>query len=143
MRSKSGKRDTSDIASGDPLLDLTAPPRVTPTLTPLQQYMDLTAERYLLRELEDHRQWHPDPQRSLVTPVGRPTRQRLRDPMSRLRRFGAQTKAVISVGHRNPLNAAIICARRKARKEVLHALGLKRRGKGGGKRRNWRSNVKC
>lgn len=141
-RSRSGKRDDNSIAS-DPLLGLTAPSPVVSGLTPLQQWYDLTAERFLLQELEDHRRYHPEEVRPLLTPVGRPSQVRLRDPMARLRRFSSQTKAIISVGHRNPLNAAIICARRKARKEVMHALKLKRRGKGGGHKRNWRSYVKC
>ena len=37
-----------------------------------------------------------------------------------------------------------ICIRRKARREVLHALKLTKKGKGGGARkRNLWSNVKC
>lgn len=36
-----------------------------------------------------------------------------------------------------------LCVRRKERKEVLHALGRLRSGRGGRKRRNYWSNVSC
>lgn len=149
MRSKSGKRDTNDIAN-DPLLALTAPVVSRPLLTPIQQYYEDTAARFLQNEaltaIEDHRTWHPDPVRPLLTPAGRRSTTRLRDPMSRLRRFPAQTKAILVASDpRTPISSAIVCARRRVRKEVMHALKLtKRRGKGGGKpHRNWRSYVKC
>lgn len=36
-----------------------------------------------------------------------------------------------------------ICVRRSQRREVLHALDRVRRGRGGSKRRDWRSDIKC
>jgi len=136
-RSKSGKRDTNAVAS-DPLLGLTAPLRPSPVIPSYQ----LAYELQSLTEVEDRRTWHPaEDLRPLLAPTGRRAQQVLRDPMSRLRRFGAQTKAIPVFSHPNPLRTAIVCARRKARKEVFHALGLKRRGSGGGRKK--RSNVKC
>lgn len=146
MRSKSGKRDTNvsqNIAS-DPLLVLTAP--VAPLRTPLQEYYNQTAQRYLDAEIEDLRQFHPEGEyRPLLTPSARRASARLVDPGAKLRRFGSQTKAIRVFSSDDPTRNALICARRAIRREVMHALKLhKRRGAGGGKpRRNWKSRIKC
>lgn len=139
-RSRSGKRDTNDIASGDPLLALTALPVSRPRAVLIPTEV-LAQELQHLHEIEDFRNWHPDVQRPLLTPEGRRSPARLRDPMGKHRRFPSQTKAIRVFSHPNPLRTAIVCAKRKVRKEVLHALGLKRRGKGGGHKP--RSNIKC
>lgn len=155
-RSKSGKRDTNAIAN-DPLLGLTALPSSPSPI--LYDMRTLAYELQTLSEVEDRRTYHPaDDLRPLYTPQGRRAHSRLVDAGARLRRFPAQTKAIRVFSHPNPLRTAIVCAKRKARKEVLHALGLtrhynkvqkalhKRRGLGGGfhlqfKRK--RSDIKC
>lgn len=144
-RSRSGKRDTSDITS-DPLLSLTAPIRPSPIYTPTQV---LAMELQSLQEVEDRRTWHPAQElRPLLTAAGRRAVQKTRNQFD----FTRPLRTVYGiVSSPNPLNTALVCARRKARREVLHALRQfdpthhfrkKRRGKGGGYYKP-RSKIRC
>lgn len=56
-----------------------------------------------------------------------------------VRRVSRQVQTVLSM--RDP-ERAYVCARRAVRREVLHALKLKRRGRGGGRNKP-RSRIKC
>lgn len=47
-----------------------------------------------------------------------------------------------TIGFDNP-DYALICARRHQRREVIFAKKKHRRGRGGSRRRNWYSNVRC
>lgn len=52
------------------------------------------------------------------------------------------TRLPAQVRFADPAQVAI-CVRRKERREVLHALRYVRKGKGGSRRRNWASKIKC
>lgn len=137
---KRGSRDTTVSIASDPLRVLAAPVSPTPLRT-WNPYADLQT----LSEVEDHRQWTPYPGEAIYSPRGVRVKSRLRDSGVAHRRFGAQTKAIRVFSNPDPTRSAIICVRRHARREVLHALKkLNRRGSGGGKpRRTWKSRIKC
>ena len=93
-----------------------------------------------LADLEDRRRFHP--MRALRPAFSLPrgaSRLVVREPKRARALFPAQTRAVIAFA--NP-RRVLICLRRKARREVLMALG---KGGGGAKRprRNEFSDVRC
>lgn len=57
-------------------------------------------------------------------------------------RIPASDKRWSTIGFNDP-DFAVICARRKSRREVIFAKRRHRRGRGGSRRRNWYSEVKC
>lgn len=145
--SKSRRRasaDTSDIANE--LDSLLAPP-VGPT-TPLAPtpFFSLSPTAQALEILdriaiEDNRTFQPAPQPSRTR-----TGQRARIRMPSYRQalalpFRAQGLAKQKLGYAHPDNV-INCLRRKARKEIMHALKLRKKGSGGAKRKQ-RSPIKC
>lgn len=144
MARSSGKRglNTYNTTASDPLLGLTALVSPYPLLTAKQIVKDYAVNT--LSDIADGRLWHPDPAGTVYSPAGTRVKSRLRDAGKAYRRFRAQTKAIRVFSHYNPAETAIVCARRKIRREVFHALIKKRRGSGGGKpRRTFRSTIKC
>jgi len=127
------RRDTNDLS----LTQLLPSPPLFRTSFTINPYS-------VLREIEDNRYYSPDPVplRSDGQPVHYRAREPHADPARHLRKFTAQTKAVIGVVN-NPLNPAILCVRRRIRKEVLHA--FKKTGKGGNRKPRFteRSKIKC
>lgn len=121
--SKRGQRDTSDIASIEELLSPSnlLPPLVSPVVP-----------SFPLTEVEDGRAFNPDG--------------RFRSPLAYS--GGASSHKAVSgrsfqkIGFDNP-DQTIVCARRRSRREVIFAKNLSRRGRGGSRRRNYWSDVKC
>lgn len=139
-KSSRGGRDASVIARATTLDDL-----IQPNTFPLPATPSVIVSHYKIptdNTLTDRRTYFPDRR---VRPVAAVTRQAsrivARDSLGdRIRR---QTKAPLAFARPH---LVAVCAKRKVRKEVLHALGLKnkRRGKGGGKRRrNFWSSISC
>lgn len=96
-----------------------------------------------LPQIEDLREFNPDPEVSANTisgpadvgevyspPVSRPTPQKSNHMPRGQRAFA------------NPERVAV-CVRRQQRREVLHALRRTRRGRGGLRRRNRFSDIRC
>lgn len=116
-----GQRDTSDIASIEELLSPQnlLPPLVLPSVP-----------SFPLTEVEDGRSFNPDRQ--------------FRDPL--VFSGGASSHKAVSgksfqkIGFDNP-DQVIVCARRRSRREIMFAKKL--RGRGGSRRRNYWSDVKC
>ena len=137
-KSNRGLRDTPDIATRDPLVQVLAP---AVRVSPLPQR---AAYNYSPDLFDDSRYWSPEGpglNRPAVHQSGRPARLRVSDPLGKRIR-NRQTKAVIAF--QNPrLDPVTTCVRRKTRRQVLHALRRTRRGGGGRPRRTWRSLVKC
>lgn len=133
-----GKRDTTSLS----LTSLLAPPPlVSPATYDLVRLM-------ALQEVEDNRLFHPDgSDRAARTSRGTGSRQAAR--AARRTRHAASVGALYHapshiIGFINkPWNPVVHCVRRKVRREVLHALKRTRSGRGGRKRRNWRSDIKC
>lgn len=112
---------------------LLSPPEVSPNTFDFIRQMAMT-------EIEDARQWSPDPQ-ELPKTIRGPTTVRSRFKNSMATTYSS-THSVMGFNHtlRNPV---MLCLRRKIRKEVMFAFNKTRKGSRGGKRRNWRSNFKC
>lgn len=130
-------RDTADVARWDPLPRSWDPAPISPS----------AIRSYPLIEVEDRREWHPDPVAPLRSP--RRWRHRLTLPQvvispARPARFGVSATKTYSPtlpAFHAPKTLAL-CVRRKQRREVIFA-----KGKGGGKhrrpRRNKWSNYSC
>lgn len=101
----------------------------------------------LLSEIEDRRLFHPEQDQQPVRRLSRRPNElslvnRSARTSSQRDRFGeavrSQTKA--TVGFADPART-VVCVRRKQRREVYFAKKLK--GRGGARRTNWRSHIKC
>lgn len=127
-KSSRGQRDAID-----PSLDaLLAPPIENYPIEPLGELNP--SEPFSLTEIEDRRLYNPEGVlRSALDRGGQP---------SPARRIPQHDTRWSSVGFNNPKDV-LICARRKERREVLFATRRHRRGRGGSRRRNWWSNVRC
>lgn len=108
--------------------------RLTPALTQLQS-------------IEDRRRYHPErAYRPALTYSGVPTsiahQRPVRDSQrpSRARSVVVPTRAVVAF---HAPERVVVCARRQARREVLHA--LRKTGRVGQRRprRNWQSKISC
>lgn len=112
---------------------LLSPPQVSPTTFDLVRQMAMT-------EIEDARQWTPDPQ-ELPKTIRGPTTIRARHSGNMASTY-SPVNNVMGYNH-NLRNPVMLCLRRKIRKEVMFAFNKTRKGSQSGKRRNWRSNFKC
>lgn len=104
----------------------------------LDPVADLLVEPTNLRLVEDRRTWHPeDFDRPTLTLDGldAPAVVSPSDPV----RPGALPSTLSFADPR----ATVVCVRRRQRREVLFALNKMRRGRGGSRRRDWRSQVRC
>lgn len=119
-----GERDDLSIASIEELL--------TPPILPTPPLVLPSVPSYPLTEVEDGRSYHPD--------------RGFRDPLvtsgTASSHKAVSGRSFQKIGFDNP-EKVIRCARRYARREVLFAKRLHRRGRGGSRRRNYWSNVKC
>lgn len=107
-----------------------------------------------LKEVEDRRRWDPDVRKPPRALTGRHARivhkvkatsrsnAAVVKPLARVRRQAAHPliREAPSFGG---VRKAIICIKRKVRREVLHALMRTRSGKGSPKKRNEWSDVQC
>lgn len=139
-------------AQGTPssLTTLLAPTVLNPTPSLLTWYareiQAFNAEQQIARlddilASEDRRTYHPAQQR----PAGALIRRATRLVVSPTHSLGGAVKNKLpaAVQFAQP-RAVAICVRRRARREVLHALRLTKRGSGSGtRRRNTYSKVKC
>lgn len=141
-RASTGKRDASAIArlgpSVDPLLSY-----VVGEAHSLPDFVSPPAVRSIpLSEIEDRRFFDPQPDRF---PRGvRRWKAALASYLSRPAVHPTRGRAVFLPAEQffKVPETVALCARRKSRREVLHA--LKRAGRGVAKpRRTWRSELKC
>lgn len=128
-----GWRDAAAIATGSPVPAFLLDSYSGPDPAPLASWSPAT--------FEDRRTYHPDPL------LGWPAR-RFSGPLARLSVF-PRGKVVsrgfprVGVGFAPPVGRVVVCVRRKARRGVLHALGI---AGGHGLRRPRRgpySSVRC
>lgn len=127
-RSRRDDADTNDIAS-DPISSL-----LSPTAMPSPIIRDAFEDLQVLSEIEDLRSFNPDPYRipSAFTGLPAPITERRSTPLGR-----PVYPAFAQSQH------AVVCARRKTRREVMFAKkSYRRRGRGGGRRKLW-SEFKC
>lgn len=135
---KPPSRTRSARANASPL---TLPSLLSVPAQPQPSYINPLDDPVIYRQLQhgryhdpaaDRRKYHP-------TPLYRPAHSLVRQA-ARL----ALGKSPTTVRFRIP-NLVAICVRRKARREVLHALKRLNKGRGGGgkRRRNLYSNVQC
>lgn len=126
------KRDNN--SNINPNLSLTSlllsPPEVSPTTFDFIRQM-------AMGEIEDARQWTPDPE-ALPQTIRGPTSIRSRTPSNMVDTYN--DFRVLTHTLRNPV---MVCLRRKIRKEVMFAFNKTRKGSSSGKRRNRRSNYIC
>lgn len=133
---RSSRRDASDITS-DPLSDplfstpFQIPEPVRLATPPLSSFVDI----------EDRRRYDPDPLRSALSFFG------MQAKIGDLRHEVRQELRGMFRPPRYPVfedpRKALICARRKIRREIFFAKNLRRkRGRGGGRRNQW-SDVYC
>lgn len=115
----------------DPLLR--GPPLVSPSTFDLVRLM-------ALQEVEDARQYNPDPQRMPRKYDG--NRSIIRETAGSMLSTYHSVHNVMGFVN-NPLNPVVHCVRRKMRREVLFAFKRTRKGSGGRKHRNWKSNYRC
>lgn len=111
--------------------------RPRPVLPPYRPY-DAFAGK--LTVLEDRRQFHPMRAWRPAFSIPRAAARLVAKEPRNARRFGAQTRAVIAFA--NP-RRVLVCLRRKARREVLLALGQGGGRKGRKPRRTEYSDVRC
>jgi len=139
-RSSRRSASTTDDAI-DQMLSLPPAPTVTSTWSGMHPVVQAY---YDAMQLEDLRQFHPDPARPATELPGR--RARIIERPAKIkwgRIMYPQSYAKARMGYAHPENV-ITCLRRKARKEIMFALGLRKKGSGAGRRkRNHRSNIKC
>lgn len=148
--SRGSRTIRSDAKRDDPIrsLERSALPSLPSRWVPAEPLADL-------REVEDFREWHPDPDHGAVTLGGNWAR-----VVVHPRPFVARSKPIyawrgLPVGLQPPVGLkfesplkVVTCVRRKVRREVIHALAKLRKkkkpGRGGAKhRRTWRSEIKC
>lgn len=119
------------------------------------------ANQSLLQQLnmvEDGRVYHPEgDDRPALDVLGRPVRfsvsSVVRPPSVRVHRRSFVARSYYTNSFRGfqlpwgikyqSMFPVVTCLRRKVRKEVLFALGRTRSGRGGSRRRSWRSSVEC
>lgn len=125
-----------------------------------------------LSDLEDGRVWHPDPDRGAIS-LGNQSIARVvvdnrsirfgnnlanwtvhrrpwiaySQPIWSWRGLPRNLQVPVGVRFESPLKV-VTCVRRKVRREVIHALDKVRnkkreKGRGGARRRTWRSNIWC
>lgn len=128
MAKRRRNRDDNSIASEYSLVRL---PRSMVYVPGLDQYAYYNPPP--LPVDEDLRRWDPE---GLAAPI------RSQRGYAKMRELYHATRFVGSMGYSGRFNV-MHCLRRKVRREVLHALKLKRSGRGSGKRRTWRSDIKC
>lgn len=135
-----------DSANGTPtsLTELLSPPVMPVTLTVPQlvsdhiSMMPMTSSISRLQALafeEDRRRHYPD---QSVRPPGHLIRSAIRLYHSPERALGVPNMPSFRIP-----NLVTICVRRKMRREVLHALNKTKGGRGGRRRRNQWSGIKC
>lgn len=132
------RRRDNNLQSLGPTLDLSPLPP-SPVLVGesslVRALKDQALHQAQLAEAEDTRQWHPlGPDRPARDLSGRPRGVQV-NPL--------KLAHALSFHQADPLSRVVTCVRRKARREIMHALKLTRKGAGGAKRRNWRSDIKC
>jgi len=131
-RRSARNRDTIAITS-DPLSSLVPRPRPYQRWhRELGEVVTVTPWQWAVEQ--DLRRWDPE---GINAPVRTRSGERAR--------FVELYRPSTQVGHfgfRRPPNI-MECIRRKIRREVLHALRLKKSGRGGSKKRDWRSDIKC
>lgn len=126
------KRDNNSPTNLSLTTLLQPPPEVSPSTFDLVRQM-------AFREIEDARQYHPDPEAMPQTVKG----------PARITDRRVSARGLVSSAHNvmgfvnNPANPVIHCLRRKIRKEVLFAFNKTRKGARGRKHRNWKSNYRC
>lgn len=127
------QRDTFDVAS-DPLSDLAAP-APWPVLSPIRSFQTME----VLRETEDRRLYHPERPRPALRSDGQ------RASVQRVQRPDVRQPVLAALGRSFAAPAQVaICARRKARREVIFATRKHRKGGGARRRRrNFWSDVRC
>lgn len=126
-----GQRDAIDVAN--PLSDIEG------LLAPIQPLPDLRPMSPL--PLRD--EWSSIEDRRLFDPMADFMPARNFDGQNaRTRRIPDSNPNWSTVGFDDPKHA-VVCARRKERREVYFAKNLRRRGRGGARRRNWWSDYKC
>lgn len=110
-------------------------------------YLSQQLQRYSsLTDVQDFRRWTPTRPKMAKTVLGTPARVTTRPVKTyspSLRTFGAPKRALREVKQFVDPRSVLVCARRKMRREVLHA--LRKAGKRGQKtpRRNYWSDVHC
>lgn len=122
-----------------------------PTLTPFSALSTLLGPAPLL-ELEDGRQWHPDPDRGALSVGGRYARVVVHKrplvaysrPIYAKRGLPAGFQVPVGTMFESPFRV-ITCLRRKIRREIIFARnkagsGVRRRRP---RPRDWKSNVSC
>lgn len=123
-RSRRSSVDTNVITS-DPLASLLEVPVAMPEVSPVSPDYDLFSPRF------DQRAFSFDAE------VVRGTQSAGRTLLS-----GYQNPFSVQAVQNDSVRAGI-CARRHQRREVLHALRRVKRGRGGQRRRTWKTDVRC
>lgn len=123
--SNRGQRDALDSSLAELLAPLELPAIVSPYLP---------SEYSSWAEIEDRRVF--DPERAFRPALSFSGNQ------APSRRIPATDRRWSTIGFDRP-DSALICARRKSRREVIFAKRRHRRGRGGSRRRNWYSDVRC
>lgn len=124
------KRPTDDLERDNDLIaNLLAPVQPEPLVSPGHY---LPAD--LFNEIEDRRTFHPErdfrqPMDTTAEPAGY-RRQKSYSTRQHLVRFDAPEKA-------------LVCVRRKTRREVIFAKRKHRKGAGSRRHRNYLSNIRC
>lgn len=123
-RSSRGQREASDFASIEELLAPVTFPAIYVTSVPSFQW----------QEIEDRRVFDPEQAyRPALSFSGNQA------PANRIPRVD---RSWSTIGFNEP-SRVVICARRHRRREVLFAKKRHRRGRGGSRRRNYWSNIRC
>lgn len=135
-KSNRRRRDTQTIASRRLPLDLLSTP--SRHLTTLDQF------KGPLRELEDRRQWHPLGPYAPARTIGRRARIQSKNDtrQNRYTKYDPRLRSTAALTFAEP-QQVLICARRKIRREVIHA--FRKNGRKGQKpaRRNFWSRISC
>lgn len=134
------RRGRSQTTQRDITNSIATPSAVSPYQNLYQRELRATEQLYRhLRELEDRRQWHPQPKHLRTPAVTRSGAARLqlskRPTSTRTANQLSQRVAFASPKH------VLVCLRRKIRREIFFALKLK--GRGGSRKRNPWSNYSC
>lgn len=129
-------RQTDDLERDDDLIaNLLAP--VTPQ-APLRS-PGYTTSADLFQEIEDRRTFHPE---ALFRPpmdvAAKPAGYRRQQNPNATRRGNT----IHNISFDAP-QKALVCVRRKTRREVIFAKKKHRKGAGSGRRRNFLSNIRC
>lgn len=148
-RNRSGQRDASPI----PTTTLPSPvvlpvnPISLASLSYQSQLAQTKAHLQWMRQTEDQRHWSPHKPKPAKTVAGIPSGFSRRISARNLYRTARvlTNPRIPDVQQRflSP-NRVLVCIRRKIRKQIMFALGLRHKGGAGGKRRhNEYSRIKC